>query len=128
MLEAVKTRHIKRQKSITGHHYVFKKNTPENILTEISLRYADYIEQADDEQLLDISTTEWFKNMEKRMTPKDYLRNLREAYGLTQKQLGEEIKSNAAHISDYETGQRSISKDVAKKLAKIFNVSPAVFI
>ncbi|HAJ79791.1 MAG TPA: hypothetical protein DCO75_08460 [Fibrobacteres bacterium] len=55
------------------------------------------------------------------MKPKDYFKNLREAHGLTQKQLGEKINSNAAHISDYETGQRSISKEVAKKFTAIFS-------
>jgi DNA-binding transcriptional regulator YiaG len=81
-----------------------------------------------DKQLIDISTTKWYKNMKKKMKPKDYLKHLREAHGLTQKQLGEKIKTSAAHVSDYETGQRSISKSVAKQLCKIFKTSPAIFI
>jgi len=124
----VKTRPIKRSGSAQSYHYILKKTTPKKILSEISLRYSKYFEQDADEQLVDITTTGWYKDMEKKMKPKDYLKNLREAHGLTQKQLGEKINFNAAHISDYETGQRSISKEVAKKFAAIFNVSPAVFI
>jgi hypothetical protein len=37
-------------------------------------------------------------------------------------------RTPASRISDYETGQRTISKEVAKKFAVIFNVSPAMFI
>jgi transcriptional regulator with XRE-family HTH domain len=66
--------------------------------------------------------------MENKMKPMDHLKNLREAHGLTQKRLGEMIETNAAHISDYETGQRSMSKAIAKQLGKIFKTSPAIFI
>lgn len=82
----------------------------------------------EDEQLMNISTTDWFKDIEKKMKPKDYIKHLREAHGLTQKRLGEKINTTAAHVSDYETGQRSISKSVAKQLGKIFKTSPAIFI
>jgi DNA-binding transcriptional regulator YiaG len=81
-----------------------------------------------DRQLIDISTTKWYKDMKKKMKPKDYLKHLREAHGLTQKELGEKINTTASHVSDYETGQRSISKSVAKQLGKIFKTSPAIFI
>jgi transcriptional regulator with XRE-family HTH domain len=62
------------------------------------------------------------------MKPGDYLRNFREAHGMTQKDLAEEIGVRVNYLSDLETGQRAISGMKAKKLAAIFNVSPAVFI
>jgi len=34
----------------------------------------------------------------------------------------------ASRISDYETGQRSISKEVAKKFAELFKVNAGLFI
>ena len=48
--------------------------------------------------------------------------------GWTLAETGKKIGVSAYRVSDYETGQRAISKEVAKKLAVIFNVSPAVFI
>jgi DNA-binding transcriptional regulator YiaG len=117
MSEAVKTRHISIK---------FKPRTPVRVINTIKKQFSDYIDDGDD--LVDISTTEWYKEMEKKMTPGKYLRNLREAHGLSQKAVGEKIGTNAAHVSDYETGQRAISKAMAKKLAVVFNTSPAVFI
>jgi ribosome-binding protein aMBF1 (putative translation factor) len=128
MSVAVKTRHIKLTGKAQKYNYRFKKTTPNEVLTEISLRYSKYLEQDANEQLIDITKSDWFKNLENKMAPGDYVKHLREAHGFTQKQLGEKLKSNAAHISDYETGQRSISKTVAKQLAGLFKTSPAIFI
>ena len=66
--------------------------------------------------------------MEKQMTPGKMLKTLREVQTLTQAKLGEKIGTVASRISDYETGQRNISKRAAKQLSKVFNISPAHFI
>jgi DNA-binding transcriptional regulator YiaG len=118
------------KKTVAGmkYHFQFKKNTPRKVLAEISSRYSAYLANDPDEELVDITTTEWFKDMERKMKPSDYLRHFREAHGLTQKALGDKLKTSAAHVSDWETGQRAISRMNAKKLAKIFNVNPGVFI
>jgi DNA-binding transcriptional regulator YiaG len=117
MSEAVKTRHINIR---------FKPRTPARVINSIKRQYANYID--DDDELIDISTTDWYREMDKKMKPCDYLSHLRDAHGLSQKVLGEKIGTNAAHVSDFETGQRAISKAIAKKLAEVFSVSPAVFI
>jgi transcriptional regulator with XRE-family HTH domain len=62
------------------------------------------------------------------MKPGDYLSHYREAHGLTQKELAKKIGVRINYLSDMETGQRAISKAMAKKLAELFSVSPAVFI
>lgn len=128
MSEAVKTRRIKMTINPVRYYFNLKKSTPRKVLTEIADRYSPYFTNDPDDELVDISTTEWYKNMEKEMKPMDYLRHLREVRGLTQKGLGDKVGTNAAHISDYETGQRAISKEMAKKLAEIFKTSPAIFI
>ena len=81
-----------------------------------------------DNEPVDITTTDWYKIIGQQMKPKDYLKNLREAHGMTQNVLGEKIGTNAAHVSDWETGQRAISKNVAKKLGEVFGVYPGLFI
>jgi DNA-binding XRE family transcriptional regulator len=124
----VKTHHTKKNPRSTIYHFHFKKSTPRKVLSEIANRYSSYLAVDPDDELIDISTTDWYKEMEKKMKPGDYLRHLREAHGLTQKALGEKLSTSAAHISDYETGQRTISKETAKKLAELFKVSPAIFI
>jgi len=43
-------------------------------------------------------------------------------------ETGKKIGVSLHRVSDYETGQRAISKDIAKKLAGVFNTTPARFI
>lgn len=104
----------------------FKPQTPARVIREVKSEYSHFI--FDDDELVDIETTDWFKEMSAKMKPKDYVRHLREAHGLTQRALGEQLGTNAAHVSDWETGQREIGKNIAKKLAVIFKVNPGMFI
>ena len=128
MSEAAKTHPIKKNIRKPGYHFTFKRSTPRKVLAEISNRYGSYLMDETDNETVDITTTDWYKVMDKEMEPKDYLKHLREVHALTQKALGEKIGTNAAHVSDWETGQRAISKSVAKKLAKVFHTSPGLFI
>ena len=117
MSEAVKTRRISIH---------FKPRTPARVISTIKKQFADYVDDGD--ELVDISTTEWYKKMEKDMTPGKMLKTLREVRELTQAKLGEMVGIPTARVSDLETGQRAISKVIAKKLGDLFEVSPAVFI
>jgi transcriptional regulator with XRE-family HTH domain len=47
---------------------------------------------------------------------------------MTLQEVGDKIDVTFQRINEYEGGRRAISKAVAKKLSKIFNVSPAIFI
>jgi len=104
----------------------FKTRTPARVISTIKKQYADYID--DDDELVDIATTDWYKQMEKVMTPGKKVKTLREVQNITQVKLGELVGVPTARISDFETGQRAISKAVAKKLGDLFGVSPAIFI
>jgi DNA-binding transcriptional regulator YiaG len=77
---------------------------------------------------VDITTTAWYRGMERRMKPEDYLRELREAHGLTQTALGERLGLPVQRVNDWEHGRRCMSKAVAKRLAELFSVSSAAFI
>lgn len=48
--------------------------------------------------------------------------------GLTQKQLAERIGIVQHHISEMETGKRTVGKEMAKKLAEVLNVDYRVFL
>jgi DNA-binding transcriptional regulator YiaG len=124
MSVAVKMRHIESSPTVILR---FRSKTPARIIKHIEREYRDYLID-DDEKLVDISTTDWYRRMEKKMTPGKMLKTLREVKELSQAKLGEMIGTPGTRVSDFETGQRAISKEVAKKLATIFNVSPAVFI
>jgi DNA-binding transcriptional regulator YiaG len=117
MSEAVKTRHISIK---------FKPRTPVRIIREVKKQYSDYIDDGD--EYVDYFKTDLHKKISASMTPGDYLRHYREAHGLTQKEFAAKIGTRINYLSDMENGHRAISKAMAKKLAVVFNTSPAVFI
>ena len=55
------------------------------------------------------------------------LRGARRKENLTQKELAERAGIPQSHISEMETGKRSIGKERAKRLGKALNISYRVF-
>jgi plasmid maintenance system antidote protein VapI len=89
-------------------------------------QFSKYIDASD--ELENWFETDLHKGIAAGMKPGDYLRNFREAQGITQKDLAEKISLRVNYLSDMETGQRMISRMNAKKLGAIFKVNPGVFI
>ncbi len=112
-----KTRHISIR---------FKSRTPARVINTIKKQYSNYID--DDDEYVDYFKTDLHKKISASMTPGDKIRGLRKACGWTLSIVGEKIGVTPYRVSDYETGQRAISKAVAKKLGDLFGVSPALFI
>lgn len=56
------------------------------------------------------------------------VRGGRHKAGLTQKELAQKIGVLPHHISEMEHGKRPISKKMAQKLGKVFNVDYRVFL
>ncbi|MFH1762284.1 MAG: helix-turn-helix transcriptional regulator [bacterium] len=83
----------------------------------------------DDEEYIEIVQTEWYKKVKKEMTPGKAIRIYRENHELTQEELGKKLGNiSRQHISDMENDRRTISKNTAINLSKIFNTSVARFI
>jgi len=119
MSEAVKTHRMLNVK--------FRRNTPSRILRDIHSRYAEYIDD-DDEVMIDYGKTDLHKEIAASMTPGEKLRELRLATGMTLKAVGDKIGVTFQRVNEYESGRYGISKTIAKKLAALFGVSPALFI
>jgi DNA-binding XRE family transcriptional regulator len=118
MSVAAKTRPINIQ---------FRPRTPARVIHSVKKQFSNYIIESNDEY------ENWFdtdlhKEIAASMKPGDYLRNFREAHGMTQKDLAEKIGVRVNYISDMETGQRPISRITAIKLGEIFNVQAGAFI
>jgi len=62
------------------------------------------------------------------MSPAKVLRGLRGKEELTQAEFAGRIGISQHHISEMETGKRSITIDMAKRIGKVFNVSYKVFL
>jgi DNA-binding XRE family transcriptional regulator len=133
MSVAVKTRHTSLRRSYPLRYtFHLRRTTPRKVLTEITSKYRNYlVEDAkpdNDNSLISVVDSDWYKEMSLRMTPGKYLKTLREACELTQTGLGEKIGATAARVCDYEAGRREISKAVARKLSNVFLVSADKFI
>ena len=71
---------------------------------------------------IDITESEGYKKTKKSIQPGDYLRAYRDNAQLSQAKLGNLLEGfSRQNISEMEKGKRGISKETAKKLAKIFN-------
>lgn len=81
-----------------------------------------------DDELVDITDTEWYKKRKAQRNPGRNLRNYRTIHGLTQAILANKLEIHTHHISEMESGKRAISKAMALKLSEIFNASPERFI
>ncbi len=87
------------------------------------------LEEEQEDEMVNIFTTDWYAQITSKMTPGDNLKVYRENRGWTQTQLGEMLDGMPRqHISNMERGIRSISKKTARKLAQIFKISPGKFI
>ena len=104
---------------------------PEKILRALEEEYGDALKVmgADDEELVDVTTTDWYRATKKGISPGDVLRTYRENAGLTQTALGQKIGGvPRQHISNMENGKRPIGKESAKKLAAALRVDYRVFL
>lgn len=105
---------------------------------EISKEFISYLQEKygeieinedEEDKLVEITRSDWYRNIRNQITPGENLRFYRHLHKLTQKELGEKLGNfTRQNISNMERGSRSISKAAAKKLAEIFNVSLEKFL
>ncbi len=108
-----------------------KGEIPGKLMTVLEEEFGEQVEllEENDEETVDIFETDWYRSIKSGTTPGDNLRIYRENRGLTQARLGEMLGGvPRQHISNMERRVRSISLKTARKLAKLFKVSPGKFI
>src|SRR4030043_1926038 len=93
-----------------------------SVLKEVYGKQVKLIKE-NDEELIDVFETEWFKNMDSKMTPGKNMRIYREIHKMTQDELGNKLGGiSKQNISHMEREIRPISKKTAKLLAILFKV------
>ena len=86
-------------------------------------------EAEDDDELVDVFKTDWYRRTKAGLTPGKSLRIYRQNAKLTQGELGKRLGGLPKQfVSNMENGIRPISKNMALKLASIFKTSVARFI
>ena len=122
MLAHVKTPH-------TDIH--LKGEIPVRVLDVLRSEYGSKLKiyEDEEEELVEITETDWYKETETKRTPGDALRIYRENHNLTQTQLGEKLGHIPRQIiSNMERSKRTISLATAKKLSTIFNIPASRFL
>ena len=108
-----------------------KGDISKKLLSILKEEYGEEVElyEDDDEDLINVFETEWYKGIKARITPGDNLKIYRENRGITQEELGKLLGGiPRQHVSNMERGIRSISLKMAQKLAQIFEVSVEKFL
>lgn len=99
-------------------------NIPIKVMEYLKEEFGQDVELLeDDEDMVNIFDTDWYREISSSTTPGEILRIYRENAEFTQEELGKKLgKFSRQNISDMERGKRNISKEVAKKFSRIFNV------
>jgi len=82
----------------------------------------------EDEELIEISKSKWFKEMEAKTTPGDSLRAMRTLREMKQTELAKKIGVNPQQISDMEKGRAPIGKKMAMKIGEALDFSYKLFL
>ena len=103
------------------------KNIPKAVLAFLDALFPDHVRIDDDEDLVAVEDTDWYKKAKARMTPAKALKIMRTNAGLTQKQLADKIGIAKQNYNSLERGSRPISMMMAKKLADALGTTYTMF-
>jgi len=103
------------------------ENIPRAVLAFLDALFPDHVRIDDDEDLVAVEETVWYKKAKAKMTPAKALKIMRTNAGLTQMQLAEKIGIAKQNYNSLERGARPISMMMAKKLADALGTSYTMF-
>lgn len=108
---------------VKAHHtdFTVQGNIPEKVLRYLQRTYGKALVVEEDE-LIELSQTGWYRDMSKRVRPGDAIRVYRENRKWTQAELGKRIGVSKNRVSDLENNRRAVSKQLAKTLSRLFQV------
>lgn len=104
---------------------------PPKILNILKVEYGENLKliESEDDESVDAFETDWFKAIEKELSPASNMKFYRQLYHLTQEELGKMLGGiPKQHISNMENGKRPISKKTAKQLSQLFDLPLERFI
>ncbi|RLC19100.1 MAG: XRE family transcriptional regulator [Deltaproteobacteria bacterium] len=107
-----------------------KGDIPPGVIDYLTKEFGHNFEiETDDEELVNVFETDWYKEISRTITPGDVLKVYRENIGLSQAELGRKLGTfTAREVSDMENSVSDISKEAAEKLGSLFDVPVSRFI
>lgn len=123
MLEAVKMRLTSKAKN--GTIFTFEgKNIPDYLVIFLKSAFPNVEEVKEtDEDYVEISKNDWFKELESKTTPAESLKLLRTTFGYTQQQLADKAGITKQQVSAMERGKEPIGRKMAHRLADALGTS-----
>jgi DNA-binding XRE family transcriptional regulator len=116
----------------TGQIWIqIRGDIPETVLNVLRQEYGRRLILRSEigEPMTDVLNAPLYKQQPREMTPGDYLRFFRQDQNLTQTGLAGKLGTVSRHrISDLENGRRPISRMLALKLSRVFEVSSDKFV
>jgi DNA-binding XRE family transcriptional regulator len=83
----------------------------------------------EEEELVEVTESEWYRSLRRSISPGENVRLYRKLHGLTQEELGTKLGNfTRQNISNIENGHRAVSKNMAIRLAELFDVSVEKFL
>jgi antitoxin component HigA of HigAB toxin-antitoxin module len=109
--------------------FEMKGDIPDKVIDYLKKNYEVDFQADEDEETIDIHETGWYKEARATRKPGDAMRVYRDNFGHSQAELGKLLGGlSRQKISDMENSRRGISKEIAKKLARIYNKPVEYFI
>jgi len=90
---------------------------------DLTRRLFPMIEENDDDELVEVSESDWYKKMQATVKPGEVLRSLRTMREMKQKELAEKLGIEPRQISDMENGRVPICKKMAMKIGKALKMN-----
>jgi DNA-binding XRE family transcriptional regulator len=110
------------------HRIDFKGQVPDSIVKYIIRKFGKKNVTVIDDDYVDYFETDFHKKMEAERTPGKTLRLYRQRDGLTQKELADKLGIYTQHVCNMEKGSRTITVDMAKTLAELFDSDYKMFL
>jgi DNA-binding XRE family transcriptional regulator len=124
MLEAVKMRLTSKAKN--GTVFTFEgKNIPDYLVIFLKSAFpnVEEVKESNDEKSIEISKSDWNKEIEAQTTPAESLKLLRTSFGYTQQALADKAGITKQQISAMERGKEPIGRKMAHRLADALGTS-----
>lgn len=97
---------------------------PSDVLKVITKAFNNKVKifNDDGEEVVIVTETDWFKEIKKNTTPGDVVKIYRGNRDWSQADLGKKIGKSRQFIADLEKGRRKVSLNLAKQLAKLYDI------
>jgi DNA-binding XRE family transcriptional regulator len=103
--------------------FEIKGDIPNHVLCYLQQEFGSDVKIVEEDELVNIFETDWYKGVSATIIPGDAVRVYRENFGLSPMILGQKLGGMTEEfVVEMECGKREISWELAEKLGQLFEV------